>query len=337
MLPSFRNVSKLAQITVVVNSIHISIRQYRYIVVNMDGHKDVTKKQVTKSKQTVDLKKVLQIVEGGFNTEQINSAFDFDDYNLLSSEDDSLTSEISSDNENESGTDEDAVIIPPSPKRRKRSTCGERNKKNVVSTCTKRVEQHVHRTSGINKSHISQLSVRPTFNTVNADSTSPLQHTVRPDDTHEHDKLNSLNIFAQPEPVFIIPLDVEPASVTPEPHIRNSPPVQIQHHQLHSENTTGIENPKSPVPSDRPNSPVQPLNQHIPNHNLDNIESHSEDDYYIIEHDCPSPPPEDNSLLGTQIVNCQGDAELEEDVENSWHRITNDFHQTIHNLPVSWV
>ena len=290
----------------------------------MDGHKDVTKKQMTKSKQTVNLKKVLQIVEGGFNTQEINSAFDFNEYDLLSSEDDSLTSEIGSDDGNESGTDEDAVIVLPTLKRRKSNTFDKTNKKNPVSTCTKCVEQHAHLTSGINQSHISELSVRPIFNAVNADSTSPLQHTVQPDDTHEHDKLNSLNNFAQPEPVFIIPLDIEPASLTPEPHIQNSPPVQIQDDQLDSENTTGIENPNSPVPNDRPNSPVQPLNQHLPNHYLNNIESPSEDDYYIIEDYRPSPPPENNNLLGTQIVNCQGDAELEEDVENGWHRITND-------------
>ena len=77
---------------------------------------------MTKSKETVGLKKVLQIVEGGFNTQEINSAFDFNDYDILSSEDDSLTSAISSDDGNESGTDEDPIIIPPSPKRRKSTT-----------------------------------------------------------------------------------------------------------------------------------------------------------------------------------------------------------------------
>ena len=41
------------------------------------------KKQLTKSKQTVDLKKVLQIVEGEFNTQEINSAFDFNEYDIL--------------------------------------------------------------------------------------------------------------------------------------------------------------------------------------------------------------------------------------------------------------
>ena len=84
------------------------------------------------------------------------------------------------------------------------------------------------------------------------------------------------------------------------------------------ENTTEIEN------TNTPNSPLQPLNQHLPNHLQDNIESPSEDDYYIIEDYRPSPPPENNNLPGTQIVNCEGDAELEEYVENGWHRITND-------------
>ena len=106
----------------------------------MDGHRDTTKKQLTKSKQTVGLKKVLQIVEGGFNTQEINSAFDFNDYDILLSEDDSLTSEISSDDGNESGTDKDPVIIPPTPKRRKSTTFDKINKNNPVSTCTKCME-----------------------------------------------------------------------------------------------------------------------------------------------------------------------------------------------------
>ena len=110
----------------------------------MDRHRDTPKKQLSKSKQTVGLNKVLQIVEGGFNTQEINSAFDFNEYDILSSEDDSLTSEISLDDGNESGTDEDPVIIPPTPKRRKFSTFDKINKTNTVSTCTKCMEQHVH-------------------------------------------------------------------------------------------------------------------------------------------------------------------------------------------------
>ena len=186
------------------------------------------------------------------------------------------------------------------------------------------MEQHVHLTSGFNQSHISELSVQPTFNTVNMDNTSPFQLTVQPDHTDEHDKLHSSNNLAHPEPVFIIPLDMEPASMTPESHVQNSPPVQIQDDQLHLENTTAIDNTNSPAPNHTPNSPLQPSNQYLPNHLQDNIESPSDDDYYIIEDYHPSPPPENTNLNGTQIVNCEGDAEMEEDVENGWHRITND-------------
>ena len=117
---------------------------------------------------------------------------------------------------------------------------------------------------------------------------------------------------------------MEPASMTPESHVKNSPPVQIQDDQLHLENITAIDNTNSPAPNHTPNSPLQPSNQHLPNHLLDNIESPSDDDYYIIEDYHSSPPPENTNLNGTQIVNCEGDAEMEEDVENGWHRITND-------------
>ena len=183
----------------------------------------------------------------GLILQEINSAFDFKEYNILSSEDDSLTSEISSDDGNESGTDEDPVIILPTLKRRKSTIFDKINKNNPVSTCTKHMEQHVHSTSGISQSHISELSVQPTFNTVNMDNTSPFQLTVQPDHTDEHDKLHCSNNLAQPEPVFVILLDMEPASMTPESHVQNSPPVQIQDDQLHLENTTAIENTNSPV------------------------------------------------------------------------------------------
>ena len=44
----------------------------------MEGHKDLNKKLSAKCKQTVGLKKMLQKVEGVFNTQEINSAFDYD-------------------------------------------------------------------------------------------------------------------------------------------------------------------------------------------------------------------------------------------------------------------
>ena len=40
----------------------------------MECNKELNKKVPGKCKQTVDLKKVLEIVEGGFNTQEINSA-----------------------------------------------------------------------------------------------------------------------------------------------------------------------------------------------------------------------------------------------------------------------
>ena len=82
----------------------------------MEGHKDLDKKLPAKCKQTVDLKKMLQIVEGGFNTQEINSAFDYD---IVSSEDESVILRISSSDESESGSEnEDISVIPPTPKKR---------------------------------------------------------------------------------------------------------------------------------------------------------------------------------------------------------------------------
>ena len=55
----------------------------------MEGHKHLDKKLPAKCKQAVDLK-MLQIVEGGFNTQEINSAFDYD---IVSSDDESVISQ----------------------------------------------------------------------------------------------------------------------------------------------------------------------------------------------------------------------------------------------------
>ena len=62
----------------------------------MEGHKDLNKKLSAKCKQAVDLKKMLQIVEGGFNTQEINSAFDYD---IVSLEDESVILSITSSDE----------------------------------------------------------------------------------------------------------------------------------------------------------------------------------------------------------------------------------------------
>ena len=76
-------------------------------------------------------------------------------------------------------------------KEEKKKNFDRKNNDNTASTSTKHVEQHVQLTSGTNQSHISELSVQPTFNTVNTDNTSPSELTVQPDSTYEHDKLLS--------------------------------------------------------------------------------------------------------------------------------------------------
>ena len=89
----------------------------------------------------MDLKKVLQIVEGGFHTQEINSAFKFNKYDILSSKDESLSSDITSSEETESSTeDEELIIILPTPKRRKINDFVRNNNENSVSTCTKGVK-----------------------------------------------------------------------------------------------------------------------------------------------------------------------------------------------------
>ena len=55
---------------------------------------------------------MLEIVEGGFNTQEINSAFDYDI--VSSSEDESLIPRITSSDESESGSENESVsVIPP--------------------------------------------------------------------------------------------------------------------------------------------------------------------------------------------------------------------------------
>ena len=60
---------------------------------------------------------MLEIVEGGFNTQEINSAFDYD---IVSSKDESVGLRITSSDESESGSNnEDVSVIPPTPKKGK--------------------------------------------------------------------------------------------------------------------------------------------------------------------------------------------------------------------------
>ena len=102
---------------------------------------------------------MLEIVEGGFNTQEINSAFDYD---IVSSKDESVSSRIISSDESESGSDnEDVSVIPPTLKKRKMNQFVQINNSKSVATCTKHVNQHVQGASGTNRSNICDLSQQP--------------------------------------------------------------------------------------------------------------------------------------------------------------------------------
>ena len=284
----------------------------------MEGHKYLDKKLPAKCKQAVDLKKMLQIVEGGFNTQEINSALDYDI--VSSSEDESVISRISSSDESENCSEnEHILVIPPTPKKRKMNECVRIDNSKIFTTCTKRLHQHVQGASGSNQSNTStcDLSAQPSLNTVSTDNTSHYQVTSHLDPTIEHDEVSVSN--TQTEPVLFIPLDTE---VTPELH---------QSRRIYFSTSTRINflNKKQPhfkhqlFPCDHsPSRLPHPLCNEENDRN-NNLEIPSDDDYYIVEYNPPRSPP--NMHLQTmQIVNCQGDTQLQEDLENGWLRITHD-------------
>ena len=284
----------------------------------MEGHKDLNKKLSGKSKQTVDLKKMLEIVEGGFNTQEINSAFDYDI--VSSSEDESVILCITSSDESESGSENESVsVIPPIPKKRKINKFVKINNSNIVKTCTKHVHQHVQGASGpsgTNQSNgsICDLSEQHSLNTVSTDNTSHYQVTHQLDPSIQHDQVPVSN--TQDEHVFVIPLDME---LTPE-LLDEQSNFQLQDNQLSEENTTTLQTPNIPVEDCASNLPHPP--SHEQNDHIDNLEIPSDDEYYIVKYDHPHSPPT-IQLHTTQIVNCEGDTELQ-DLENGWHRITHD-------------
>ena len=205
----------------------------------MEGHKDLNKKLSRKSKQTVDLKKMLQIVEGGFNTQEINSAFDYDIVSSLG--DESLISCISSSDESESGSENESVsVIPPTPKKRKINKFVNINNSNIVTTCTKHVHQDVQGASGpscTNQSNggICDLSQQHSLNTVSTEKPSHYQVTCQLDPSIQHDQVPVSN--TQAEPVFIIPLDTQ---LTPE-LLDQQFNFQLQENQLSEQNTTTLQ------------------------------------------------------------------------------------------------
>ena len=217
----------------------------------MEGHKDLNKKLSAKCKQTVELKKMLQIDEGGFNTQEINSAFDYD---IVSSEDESVISHITSSDESESGSEnEDVSVIPPTPKKRKMNQFVPINNSKIFTTCTKCVHQYVQLASSSNQSNtgICDLSEQPSLNTVSSDNTSPYHVTGQLDPSVEHDEVPLLK--TQAEPVFFIPLDTED---TPEYHLESN--FQLQDNQLSNKNTTTLQTPTIPIEHSTANLPHPP-------------------------------------------------------------------------------
>ena len=70
--------------------------------------------------------------------------------------------------------------------------------------------------------------------------------------------------------------------------------VKTEDHPLHSENTTTIQNPIIPLQNGATNEPYQHSNQQLQHH--DNVEIPSDDEFYIIEDDCPPLPSQNNNL-----------------------------------------
>ena len=68
----------------------------------MEKSQDLNRKTLKKCRKMVDVQKVMEIVEGGSNTQEINAAFDYD---LVSSDDDSSNSGIISSEESENSID----------------------------------------------------------------------------------------------------------------------------------------------------------------------------------------------------------------------------------------
>ena len=281
----------------------------------METKTDLNQKTANKSKKTVDLQKVMEIVEGGFNTEDINAAFD---YNLVSSDDDSsLSPSISSEeSESENTIDyEKVTVIYPTPKKRKLDHVVSRSlQENNRNTCIEHCEQHVQGVSGINQSNIRDLSEQPTSYSQSETTNNTSPHATSSAAEHpsfEHDKTAPWN--TQAEHVVTISLDTD---FTPEPS-QLHPTNEDEENILPSENED-ISFPVLLSTTDIPHSP-----QHNPANNNIHVPEET-DPYYIIENNPPSSPTPNYEIEPTNIQICQNDTELQEDIQNGLHKITHD-------------
>ena len=277
----------------------------------METNRDLKINTPKTSKKTVDLQKMMEIVEGGFNTQDINAAFDYD---LVSSDDDSsLTESISSEeSESENSIDyEKVTVIYPTPKKRKLYHLVSTNVQgNDNNTCIQRCEQHVQGVSGINQQNIPSLSEQPTsYSQMNTTkNTSP--HPTSAAEEHpscEHDKMAPSNTEA--EHVVTISLDTE---FTPEPN---------QHESTNpdEENIVISQNENTTLPLLLSTTDIAPSPQQYPSNN--NIHLLDETDpYYIIEDNPPASLTTNQPIQQTNIEICEND----KDIQNGWHKITHD-------------
>ena len=235
---------------------------------------------------------MMEIVQGGFNTQEINAAFDYD---LVSSDDNSsLTESISSEeSESENSIDyEKVTVIYPTPKKRKLYHLVSTNVQgNNSNTCIQRCEQHVQGVSGINQPNIPALSEQPTYySQMNTTKNTSPHHTSAAEDhpSCEHDKMAPSNTEA--EHVVTISLDTE---FTPEPN---------QHESTNpdEENIVISQNENTTLPLLLSTTDIPPSPQQYPsNNNIDLLDE--TDPYYIIEDNSPASPTTNEPIQQTNI------------------------------------
>ena len=292
-----------------------------------------------------------------FTAEQVRKFLGLNDYYSNSSsssssdcENDNL-SDISSDiNTNQSESDEED-IIPPSPKRGKRTQ--NKSEQKIDGISKNKAGKHNISTTGSTSNPLYENTVSVQYQTSHSTQSLPSHNipaVLRNQHQHveietptmtnhvEHNVENVILDNAVPEPVFTIDLGIQ---MLPGSPLQNENHVQIIHTPVHeiSENvlvpvplqnntndTTSIQNgitlPTNTLPlSDSHNQQIQVT--HPPNSFQDTLSSDVEDtnDYYEVQTELPNT---DSNVQFTPIVNYQRDEILDCDVEQGWEKIQPD-------------
>ena len=292
-----------------------------------------------------------------FTAEQVRKLLGLnDDYSNSSSssssdcENDNLSDISSNINTNESQSDEED-IIPPSPKRGKRTEnksvqkidgisknqAGKHNISTTSSTSNPLYENTVsvqYQTSGSTQSltsHNIPAVQRNQHQHVKIETPTTINHV-------EHNLESVIFQNTVPEPVFTIDLGIQ---ILPGSPLQNGNNVQIIHTpvyeinenvqllvplQNNTQDTTSIQNgitlPTNTLPpSDSHNQPIQLT--HPPTSVQDTLSSDVEDtnDYYEVQTELPNT---DSNVQFIPIVNYPRDEILDSDVEQGWEKIQQD-------------